>query len=56
MISKLLAMRFELAHAAKNCRDPRQRARLLMKMAALEEKVKAGVYQPAEKRRICAAS
>lgn len=50
-LAQVLAMRFELAHAAKNCREPMQRARLLMKMAALDEKVKAGVYQPANRRK-----
>ena len=45
-VAQALAIRFELAHAARNCDDQRKKANLLLKMAALDEKIKAGMFKP----------
>ena len=44
--AQILAMKFELAHAMKTCADPQRRVRLLLKMAALEERLKIGMGKP----------
>lgn len=40
-VAQLIAIKFELAYLAKHSRDPRQRARLLMKLAAIDAQIKA---------------
>ncbi|HAY23089.1 MAG TPA: hypothetical protein DCY27_13205 [Desulfobacterales bacterium] len=59
-VAQALAVRFELAHAARNCPDPRRRWSLLVKMGKLDEQIKAGEFgqgwQPGSKRRVYARS
>jgi len=50
-MAQALALRFELAHAANNCRDQWKRRHLLVKMGQLDEKIKAGVFRPPEDRK-----
>lgn len=50
-LAQVMAMKFELAHAANNCKDQALRIRMLRKLAAMEECLKAGMFNPPEKRR-----
>ena len=45
-MSAMQAIRFELAHAARNCQDQATRARLLLKMAAIDDKIRAFKVMP----------
>lgn len=45
-VAQALALRFELAHAAKNCQDQWQRRNLLLKIGRLDEQIKAGAFRP----------
>lgn len=50
-VAQALALRFEVAHAAKNCEDQATKVRMLLKMAALDEKIKAGLYAPPKEKK-----
>jgi len=50
-MAQALALKFELAHAAKNCRDKWKRLNLLMKVGKLDEHIKAGAFRPPEDRK-----
>lgn len=50
-VAEAMAVRFELAHAAKSCRDQALKVRLLLKMAALDERIKAGLYAPPKEKK-----
>jgi len=49
-MAQALALKFELAHAAKNCRDKWKRHNLLIKMGKLDEQIKAGAFRPPDDR------
>jgi len=50
-MAQALALKFELAHAARNCRDRLKRHNLLIKMGQLDEKIKAGAFRPPDDRK-----
>jgi len=50
-MAQALALKFELAHAAKNCRDKWKRHNLLIKMGKLDEHIKAGAFRPPDDRK-----
>jgi len=50
-VAQALAVKFELAHAARNCLDPRRRLSLLLKMGRLDEQIKAGMFRPPDDRK-----
>jgi hypothetical protein len=58
-VAQMVAIKYELAHAIKTCADPQRRVRLLLKMAALDERIKLGLrqgWQSGSKRRVYAQS
>ncbi len=52
MVTSLLALRFELEYIARNCQDFMLKERLLLKLAALDEKIKErSVFNKEPRRR-----